>query len=81
MNYEDIREVIYKRWEDDECEGIHEEILTYVVLTNTLRWVMGMDDEKITKQAIYDIAKHFVNSDPEIIETAKELSDCFEEVI
>ena len=79
--YDELNEIIYKRWEDDDCDGIPEEIFSYVIMSNTLRLVMGIDDEKITKQTILDIAKHFANNDPEIIETARELGECFEEVL
>ena len=80
MIYERLNEIIYNRWEKDDCEDIHAEIFWYSVMNSTMRWILGMEDDKITKQAILDIASHMVNDD-EVIQTAKELSDCFEEVL
>ena len=80
MSYDELNSIIYDRWEKDDCEGIYAEFLWYEVLDKTMRWILGMEDDKITKQAILDIASHMVNDD-EVIQTAKELSDCFEEVL
>ena len=80
MSYDELNSIIYDRWEKDDCEGIYAEFLWYEVLDKTMRWILGMDDEKITKKAILDIAKHFTN-DKEIIKDARSMSKCFEEVL
>ena len=80
MSYDELNSIIYDRWEKDDCEGIYAEFLWYEVLDKTMRWILGMDDEKITKKAILAIAEHYTH-DREVISDARSMSECFEEVL
>lgn len=78
MNYEKMNNIIYDRWEKDDCDGIYEEIFSYMIMSNTFRRIMEMDDERITKKMIIDTIKMMCEN-KNIIDEARELSSCFEE--
>ena len=77
-HYGKLNELMYNKLEKDECDTILDEMFWYEVLDRTVRWILGMDDKKITKDAILEIAQHYIN-DPETLGDAMDLSDCFEE--
>lgn len=78
--YEKLNSIVFDKWMNDDrtFDDIYSELFMYKVLDNTMRWILGMDDEKITKKAILEIAEHFTN-DKDTIEEARELSGCFVE--
>ena len=80
MYFTDLNDIIYNRWNKDDCEDIIVELFFYQVFDEILRTVMNTEDENITKQFIMDTAKKCID-DPDVIDDARSLSRCFEEVL
>lgn len=81
MNYYSrMSNIIYDRWEKDDCDGIIEEILCYKILDEAMRDIFELKDEEITKDMILNVIRA-QTKDKGLIDEARELSDCFEEKI
>ena len=79
MNYySKMIDIIYDRWEKDDCEDIIEEIFCYKILDEVMADIFNLDDEEITKEKILEIIKN-QTKDKGLIDEARELSECFEE--
>lgn len=78
MSFDKLNDAVYNRWYKDDCENVIIEIFWYEIYDKMMRTILEMDDEKITKQSILEIADQFIN-DPQIISDARMLSNCFEE--
>ena len=79
-HYSRMTDIIYDRWEKDDCDGIIEEIFCYKILDEAMRDIFELKDEEITKDMIIGIIKA-QTKDKKLIDEARELSDCFEEKI